>query len=166
MRAAIGTLKPAKSEVRARDPLEMVYEDDIDGGAGRVGNADHHCRVRLNGQMIGAALDEQTVTLTQANLPNVAPTFVGNTGEVSVTTVSPTLFGEKGPEGGVAGATGTGVAILSGTYGNLSSTGVFTPSGTISSINGNVTQTSVANSAISDNGHLGYQGRVALPERG
>jgi hypothetical protein len=37
----------------------------------------------LNGQMTGAALDEQTVTLTQANLPNVAPTFAGNTGEAS-----------------------------------------------------------------------------------
>ena len=33
MAAAIAPLKPPKSEVGMRDPLEMIREDDIDGGA-------------------------------------------------------------------------------------------------------------------------------------
>lgn len=117
-----------------------ISKDNMNGSAaGRVTGGG----AGIDGTTLGAAGGAQTVTLASANLPNIAPTFTGINGALSVTTLNSNIavnstssftFGS----GGVAAITGTVVA-------NLTSSGNFTPSGTISSINGGVTQTAVNN---------------------
>lgn len=92
----------------------------------------------LNGQTIGAALDEQTYTMQRSDLPNVAPTFTGTQQTWNVQFASGTPWSSVA---NFAFSTGTGA----NTIGHDSATVTITPSGTISSINGNVTQTAQPN---------------------
>lgn len=95
----------------------------------------------IDGATVGATGGGQTYTMQRSDLPNVAPTFTGSAGTVSVTSndgksyVAGSLVGVAGGGGGaVAPATG-------GTAGTVSSSGSFTPAGTVQSLNGGVTQT-------------------------
>lgn len=97
----------------------------------------------IDGTTIGAAGGGQTYTMQRSDLPNVMPTFTGSPGTVNVTSNAAVVFGGNGPEGGLAGASGAGVAILAGSYSQLGSTGSFTPQGTVQSFNGGVTQTAM-----------------------
>jgi microcystin-dependent protein len=95
----------------------------------------------IDGATVGATGGGQTYTMQRSDLPNVAPTFTGSAGTVSVTSndgksyVAGSLVGVAGGGGGaVAPATG-------GTAGTVSSSGSLTPAGTVQSLNGGVTQT-------------------------
>jgi hypothetical protein len=89
---------------------------------------------------LGASLDEQTVLISQSGLPNVAPTFTGELGAVSPNVE----WLESSPtENGVTvGGTGGGTAFIGAPATSFIQ---FTPAGTISSINGGVTQTGTPN---------------------
>jgi microcystin-dependent protein len=90
----------------------------------------------VDGGTIGSNGGEQAVTMPRSALPNVAPSFAGTSGPVSVnTTLNNVAFGAL-----VAGAgPGTGT-FITGT-GTITSTGSFTPAGTVQSLNGSVAQT-------------------------
>lgn len=83
-----------------------------------------------------------TYTQAQSDLPNVKPAFTGIAGELVVGSTGDFLSG-TGVIGGVAGASGPGDATTGGALGGVTSSGTFTPSGTVASINGNVTQTAM-----------------------
>ncbi len=88
------------------------------------------------GTTLGATGGAQTNTIAQNNLPNVAPTFTGSAGVVSVTTTANNVA-----TGLFQSSAGLGVnsyGVLS--FGTITSTGIFTPVGSISSINGGVSQ--------------------------
>lgn len=86
---------------------------------------------------LGSVGGSQTVTLARANLPNVAPTFTGSTGVVSVNSTSGNVAAGMFDSAAGAGINSKGVT----SFGTITSTGVFTPVGTVSSLNGGVTQT-------------------------
>jgi microcystin-dependent protein len=97
----------------------------------------------IDGTTAGATGGGQTYTMQRSDMPNVAPTFTGTTGTVSVTSndgksyVAGSLVGVgSGGGGAVAPATG-------GTAGTVSSSGSFTPAGSVQSFNGGVTQTPI-----------------------
>lgn len=75
-------------------------------------------------------------TISQANLPAVAPTFTGSSGTVNVTSGATDVL--RNPAGIQTTNSGTGFGIGSGPSGQggyqLSSSGSFTPSGTISNL--------------------------------
>lgn len=85
----------------------------------------------------GGSLTGGGQTLTQPNLPNIAPTFTGNTNNINQGSISQ-----------YSGAYTSGVPNSGGSvvgFNNANPTAItptFTPTGAISSINGNVTQTS------------------------
>lgn len=86
--------------------------------------------------VLGAAGGTQAQTIAQNNLPNISPTFTGNAGTVSV-------FSDSSQIASFAGAVSasTGSNFTAPTIGvNVHSTGSFTPTGSISSINGGVAQ--------------------------
>ena len=94
----------------------------------------------LNGQTIGAALDEQTVTLERSDLPNVSPTFTGTQQTWSLNSASARVWFAE------AGTTLLGSGNFSANSLDSSSLNVtVTPAGTVQSLNGGVTQTNVAN---------------------
>lgn len=107
-------------DLRGRTP---IGSDDMGGvAAGRV-----------SGAGIGATGGAQSVTIAQNQLPNVSPTFTGNalpphSHTVNATGISVSYSGSGGNNSPTFGSTAT------------SSDSAGTPSGTISSINGNVTQ--------------------------
>jgi microcystin-dependent protein len=89
----------------------------------------------LNGDTLGATGGSETVTIAQANLPNIAPTFAGDVvgnHTHSVPNDSPTGSGNLA-QGGDLGSPAK----------NSGGSGGHTPSGTISSINGGVAQTAM-----------------------
>jgi microcystin-dependent protein len=95
----------------------------ISGGSTSLGN-------------VGGA---QTNTVAQSNLPNISPTFTGNNGVVSVASNL-----SDWARGFTTVATGTNSSMSAPTTASqILSTGNFTPTGTISSINGGVTQTAM-----------------------
>ena len=87
---------------------------------------------------LGAAGGAQNRTIAQAQLPNITPTFTGNSGTATATTTN-ILSGGSVASTVQAGATQGGVAIGQSVTNQVQST--FTPAGTISSINGGVSQT-------------------------
>jgi microcystin-dependent protein len=91
----------------------------------------------VDGTTLGSAGGAQNYTLLRTDLPNVAPTFAGSAGTV---TVSGTGVG-TGVTGNVPG--GGSTVVPDGTGGTA--TGSFTPAGTVQSLNGNVTQTPTNN---------------------
>jgi len=81
--------------------------------------------------------------MQRSDLPNVAPTFTGSAGTVNVTSANSVLHDGSSVEGGVSGGSGAGDAIIAAAYGSITSFGSFTPSGTIQSLNGGVSQTAM-----------------------
>jgi microcystin-dependent protein len=120
-------------DMRGRVP---AGKDDMGGtSASRLSNVISGGSVTL-----GNVGGEQTHTIARSELPNVAPTFTGTQGTVNVTSTDGAAFisqpiGISVSTGGSASA-GTGFSIVH-------SSGNFTPSGTVSSINGNVSQTAM-----------------------
>lgn len=112
---------------------------DTMGGsaAGRVTSA----AGGIDGATPGATGGGQTYTVQRSDLPNVAPTFTGSAGTVNVTSANNVVHDGSGPEGGISGGSGAGVAVISGSYGTISSSGNFVPSGVVQSLNGGITQT-------------------------
>jgi len=96
----------------------------------------------FDGTVLGGAGGGQNVTIAQNQLPNVAPTFTGNALAPHSHTPSNggtfVTFASGGGQLGSAGIQTPGVATTS-------SDSAGTPSGTVSSINGNVTQQTTAN---------------------
>jgi microcystin-dependent protein len=121
-------------DMRGRLPIAW---DSMGGtAAGRVTTAGSG----VNGAVLGSAGGAQNVTLAQANLPNVNLTFTGSVGTANSTA------GFVGNGAALSGpvASGGGAQCWDGG----SETGVtstFIPAGTISSLNGNVTQTATNN---------------------
>jgi microcystin-dependent protein len=91
---------------------------------------------------LGGLFGTDTVTLARTDLPNVAPTFTGSAGTVNVTSTRGDV-----DVAGSALSTGGGQFGFNtvGTTTFISSTGSFTPAGTVQSLNGGVTQTATAN---------------------
>lgn len=94
----------------------------------------------LNGQTLGAALDDQTVTLARSALPNVNATLTGTAGTVTVSSIG--IGTAQNGNVAVGGATPI-IGIQTG-GGSGTATGTFTPQGS-TNLNGNVTQTDVPN---------------------
>jgi hypothetical protein len=112
-----------------------------DMGAGDSGTLTGATPVTGNAFTLGAKYGASARAIAQNNLPNVAPSFAGSSGSVSVlSTNTNNVFGT--PSGPQTAASGGGVGALTGTFSTtqITSTGTSTPSGTVSSINGNVAQ--------------------------
>jgi microcystin-dependent protein len=101
---------------------------------------------------IGASGGVQLVTLSAAQLPVVTPSFTGTQGTVSVTSTTSDIA-HSGSVGGISSGSGTNAAALafSGSFvGGVNSSGLFTPSGSVSSFggggaHGNVQPTMICN---------------------
>jgi len=91
-----------------------------------------------------ALIGAQGVTLQRSDLPNFSPTFTGTAGTVNVTSNTGAYLESGSPIGVTSGGSGGAIAGQSGNseFQAVGSSGTFTPSGTIASLNGNVTQTS------------------------
>lgn len=86
--------------------------------------------------VLGATGGAQTNTIAKANLPNFAPAFVGIQGAVNVTSNRGDIgFAQQG----INVSAGSSLFPTS-SAGAVTSAGLFTPSGTVGSINGGVTQ--------------------------
>jgi len=111
-----------------------LFGDDNMGGttAGRITSAGSG----ISGTTLGATGGAETVTLAQSDLPNIRPTFTGNAVPDHTHTYTQFKVGESGVDAQGGGNRGTQTA-------STGSAGGHTPSGTISSINGGVTQTAV-----------------------
>jgi microcystin-dependent protein len=95
----------------------------------------------VDGGTLGSVGGNQNITIAQSGLPNIAPAFAGVNGSINVT--SSGNFGHaNGLVGGVNTGSGNAVAFdNSGVQSLVTSSGSFTPSGSVASINGNVMQT-------------------------
>lgn len=97
---------------------------------------------------LGNVGGEQTHTVAKAELPNFAPTFAGTQAAVSVNSVLNNVVfatvssGNQGIQAGGSFSVSLLAPNTAGT-GTAVSTGNFTPSGTVGSINGNVSQTAM-----------------------
>lgn len=109
----------------------------------------------LTSRALGAAVGAETNTIAQNQLPNVAPTFTGTIGAVTVypggntgyyyplyTANSWTAFN---PNAGSGGSFFMPTIVGGAPSSTNSMSGVFTPVGSVSSINGNVAQQTLAN---------------------
>ncbi len=97
----------------------------------------------IDGTTVGATGGGQTYTMQRSDLPNVSPTFTGTAGTVSVTgnqgnvIESPTLLG------GLTSSSGNILGFQNVSQITPTASGTFTPSGSVASINGGVTQTAM-----------------------
>lgn len=89
----------------------------------------------IDGQQIGAFGGVQSFNIAQNQLPNIAPTFTGTAGTVTVNSTQSAPYPATGSTAGDAGLIRTGANTQP-----ITSTGTFTPQGTVASINGNVAQ--------------------------
>jgi microcystin-dependent protein len=89
---------------------------------------------------LGSRAGSQNSLLALANLPNYSPTFTGTQGVVSVQSTR----GDIGFGSDPISASGGSIPKTSGS-GFMGSSGLFTPAGSVSSINGGQTQTAFAN---------------------
>ena len=96
----------------------------------------------IDGTTVGATGGGQTCTMQRSDMPNIAPSFTGQAGTVNVTSndgksyVAGSLVGVTSGGGGGAAPASTGASS-----GTVSSSGSFTPAGSVQSLNGGVTQT-------------------------
>lgn len=97
----------------------------------------------LNGDTLGATGGAETHTLTEAQLPAVAPTFTGSLGALSVTS---TVSVNGGPTTTVAGVAAP--TTIGATFGTVTSAGSFTPAGTISNLGSGAAHNNVQPSII------------------
>lgn len=91
----------------------------------------------VNGDAIGSTGGAETVTQQRSDLPNISPTFSGSAGTVTVEAVG---IGTGAISNIPAGGSTTAPDGANGT-----ASGSFTPTGTVQSLNGNVTQTPMDN---------------------
>lgn len=110
----------------------------------------------INGASIGSAGGAQTVALARANLPNVSPSFTGDAvadhkhlllADATVSNGSSPTSSNQVPRRGTATESSFNFVIYgtstAATIGLSSSAGGHTPSGTVESLNGGVTQTAI-----------------------
>jgi microcystin-dependent protein len=98
----------------------------------------------IDGTIAGATGGGQTYTMLRSDMPNVAPTFTGTAGTVNVTSNQGNILAAGLIVGGVPdGGSGAADAFQSGSQLTPTASGSFMPSGTIQSLNGGVTQTSM-----------------------
>jgi microcystin-dependent protein len=95
----------------------------------------------VDGTTVGATGGGQTYTMQRSDLPNVAPTFTGSAGTVSVTSSNTAVGGAIA--GGVSSGSGGLDGVSSALQITILSSGTFTPIGTVQSLNGGVTQTAM-----------------------
>jgi microcystin-dependent protein len=96
----------------------------------------------IDGTTVGATGGGQTYTMQRSDIPNVAPTFTGSAGTVSVTGNQGDVLAGSPIVGGVpVGQSAPGDAVENGSLITPTASGTFTPQGTIQSLNGGVTQT-------------------------
>jgi microcystin-dependent protein len=88
------------------------------------------------GNGLGSSGGSQNVLLPQSALSNVGLTFVGTPAVISVTSTTNNVA-----SGALAAGAGPGTGTFITATGTITSTGSFTPAGSVSSINGGVTQT-------------------------
>jgi len=120
-------------DLRGRVP---VPPDNMGGSAaGRVTTAGSG----VDGATVGATGGAQNVTLARANLPNVAPTFTGTSGAVTVSGpgIGTNRNGSVSNAGGIIGIQSNG--------NDGSASGYFTPAGMVESLSGGVAQTATNN---------------------
>jgi microcystin-dependent protein len=113
---------------------------DTMGGtaAGRVTSATGG----IDGTTVGATGGGQIYTMQRSDLPNVAPTFTGSAGTVSVTGNQGNVLTGAPIVGGVpVGQSAPGNTVENGNLITPTASGTFTPQGMIQSLNGGVTQT-------------------------
>jgi microcystin-dependent protein len=97
----------------------------------------------VDGGSFGSTGGKDANSMLRTDLPNVAPTFAGNAGAVIVT--SSTAVGHANSlVGGLNSGAGNAVGFdNSGIQTDVSSSGSFTPAGTVQSLNGGVSQTAM-----------------------
>jgi microcystin-dependent protein len=98
----------------------------------------------VNGAAIGSAGGQQTYMMQRPDLPNVQPSFAGMSGTVNVLSSAGFVTGNA-LIGGVSGGSGNAEAPQNAAIQGVSSSGSFTPQGTVQSLNGGVTQTAMNN---------------------
>lgn len=86
----------------------------------------------VNGTALGATGGAESHTLTAAQLPVITPTFAGTTGIVSVTSAANNLVFGSGLSRHQAGGSAA-FGVIDAALGAVTSSGNFTPSGTVSS---------------------------------
>ena len=127
-----GTTTFGIGDMRGRVP---AGKDDMGGtSASRLSNV-----ISGGSITIGNVGGEQVHTIARGELPNVSPTFTGSAGTVTVTSVQSQIpfnsFGTlNGDKNGI---------LVGANAGTITSTGSFTPSGTVQSLNGGVSQTAM-----------------------
>lgn len=84
-----------------------------------------------NADVLGAVGGGESYVLTQPQLPAVAPAFTGIQGNVNVTSNSPYVVTATAVFGGVTSGAGTLEAFQGVSTSQITSSGVFTPQGTI-----------------------------------
>jgi hypothetical protein len=91
---------------------------------------------------LGTVYGSETYNILRTDLPNVAPTFTGTAGAVTVD--STVGFPRSNPGAWSAGG-GTNSGVTDPNTNTVHSTGTFTPQGNVQSLNGGVTQTAMPN---------------------
>jgi hypothetical protein len=132
----------ANKTIALPDARGKVFAGIDDMGAGDSGTLASVPFITGSQFTLGSKAGAGLKNIAQNNLPNVAPTFTGTANQtVSVqTTNSNVLFGTVAGTGQSAGS-GQGTLTGSGFASNTAtSTGIFTAAGSVSSINGNVSQ--------------------------
>ncbi len=114
---------------------------DTMGGtaAGRVTSASGG----IDGTTVGATGGGQAYTMLRSDLPNVAPAFTGIAGTVSVTGNQGNMLTSSAIVGGITAGGGSYLALQNASQIVPTASGSFTPSGTVGSLNGSVTQTAM-----------------------
>jgi microcystin-dependent protein len=97
----------------------------------------------IDGTTIGATGGGQTYTMQRSDLPNVQPTFTGSSATISVTGNQSNVVASNSVIGGVSGGSGPAQAPENTSLITPTASGVFTPSGSVQSLNGGVAQTSM-----------------------
>lgn len=125
-------------DLRSRIPVPW---DKMGGSAaGRLTTANSG----IDGTTLGTAGGNPNYKLLQTDLPNIAPTFTGQSSTVSGTTAA-NVVTATGDFGGVSGGAGGGIALTGVTLNGsgVSISGSTTAKGTVSSLNGGVSQTTM-----------------------
>lgn len=92
----------------------------------------------IDGTTVGANGGAQNINIARSGLPNVAPTFAGTAGTV---TVSGALTASQDQGNFQSGTAGNPATFSPNVSVEFSASGTFTPQGTVQSLNGGVTQT-------------------------
>lgn len=120
------------------DPLMPDKRSVVNAGKSNMGGTDNG--LLPGGTVLGAILGTASGTLLQSNLPNVTLTFIGTANQpISVTPSNGGVFIDSRSSTTVQNGTGAGIGVPSSV--SPTGNGVFTATGTLSPLNGGVTQT-------------------------